>query len=454
MSNEKMKPVVENQELSGVPKIETEEVPQNQEDLEACIDTFRSKITELKETSRKTTEEGIMKIDGLVEKLGVGDPEETAAVKAELLELESKEQSIFSRALEKIAAIGKKTGRPVRKSSLARPETIGRKSREKAEIWNNEPLVREARRQRNLILEKRELFDLSREDFEEFFVSKESEFQADLRQRNVGDCYLIAAIHAMSNSPHFEMIVRSSTKRLPDGSWEIKVPFMSREHRTINISLDETLPQENRNFHKLDDEGQIDRRRIFWPVGGKEGLQVLEAAYIKYKFGDVDRLKAEGGLGEDALLRLCGGDNFLIHKIDSAVYHRGGKVEEKRLNTLLGEDAEYLDYFLKSFDPEIHIATAGSMGTDRSTPKGWILDIVNSFKEDSGLAQILTGHEYSVSKVDPKKKIITIFDPHDTSKPIDLTFKEFKKKFSIISIARINSAKLLRNMDTITGEII
>ena len=40
-------------------------------------------------------------------------------------------------------------------------------------------------------------------------------------------------------------------------------------------------------------------------------MRVLEAAYIKAKFGSVDRLAAEGGYGNEALTRLLGKNKSL-----------------------------------------------------------------------------------------------------------------------------------------------
>ena len=112
----------------------------------------------------------------------------------------------------------------------------------------SEPLIEEARSKRNQLLEERGLLPMSKADFDQYFASKDFEIRTDLKQGNTGDCYAVAAIHAMSRSPHFEMIVRSSMKKLPDGSWEVKIPLLSKRFQTITITSEELLPQENKNL--------------------------------------------------------------------------------------------------------------------------------------------------------------------------------------------------------------
>ena len=95
-------------------------------------------------------------------------------------------------------------------------------------------------------------------------------------------------------------------KKLLDGSWEIRVPLMSEDVEVVTISPDEILPQENPFFMRRNVNNSVilDMRWKLLPVKGKEGLQVLEAAYIKQKFGLVDRLSAEGGQGDEVLMSL------------------------------------------------------------------------------------------------------------------------------------------------------
>lgn len=323
----------------------------------------------------------------------------------------------------------------------------------------SEPLIEEARSKRNQLLEERGLLPMSKADFDQYFASKDFEIRTDLKQGNTGDCYAVAAIHAMSRSPHFEMIVRSSMKKLPDGSWEVKIPLLSKRFQTITITSEELLPQENKNLGKtIKTEGGIapDLREVLTPVQGKEGLQVLEAAFIKQKFGMVDRLAAEGGWGDKVLLAL-GGDNFKRVSFNASRYN-----EETEQLEYLGlaniPNQKYVDDVLENFDPEIHIATAVTKFFDRRTliakvagKLGLSLEgqVKGAYRAEETLKFFVPGHSYSISKVDRQKKIVTLANPWDTSKPIDLTFGQFKKTFCRLEAIRIDNAKLLKNMEAV-----
>jgi hypothetical protein len=312
------------------------------------------------------------------------------------------------------------------------------------------PVIQEARMKRNEILEARGLLQMSKADFDAYFASNKFDIRADLKQQNVGDCYAVAAIHAMSSSPHFEMICRSSMKRQPDGSWEVRIPLLSEDGQVITITPEELLPQKNRQFLRRN-KGDIipDLRRKLMPVRGKEGLQVLEAAFIKQKFGSVDRLAAEGGWGDEVLLAL-GGESFEKYKLNAAKYNKDKeKWECPGLSSLSEKDMAYLDHYLENFDPEIHIATVSTKHMDVSTLTGAVADTLGFYKGKGTLKVFVPGHAYSISKVNPENKTVTLANPWNTSKPIELTFDQFKENFSGFEAVRINSAKLLKNMGRI-----
>lgn len=310
--------------------------------------------------------------------------------------------------------------------------------REQREI--SRPVIEEAKRKRDQLLEARGLLSMSQNDFDTHFSSKDFEVRVDLEQQNVGDCYAVAAIHAMSRSPHFEMICRSSMKKLPDGSWQVRVPLMSENGQMITITPEELLPQKNRQFLRRSEKSGImpDLRRKLMPVKGKEGLQVLEAAFIKQKFGSVDRLAAEGGWGDEVLLSL-GGDNFKKYSIDSAAYN-----EEKRkweypgLGSLDEKRMAYLDHYLENFDPEVHMATV-------STKHG-VGNVTGFYRVKGTVEFLVSGHAYSISGVDTEKNMVNLANPWDTSEPIELSFDQFKENFSAFNAIRIDSAKLLKSM--------
>lgn len=315
--------------------------------------------------------------------------------------------------------------------------------REQLEIAK--PVIEEAKKKRNQLLEARGLFLMSKTDFDIYFSSKEFKIRADLEQQNVGDCYAVAAIYAMSRSPYFEIICRSSIKRLLDGSWEVRIPLLSEDGKVIKITSEELLPQKNRRFLKRESGSIIpDFRRKLKPVKGKEGLQVLEAAFIKAKFGSVNRLAAEGGFGHEVLLRL-GGDNFKCYKVHSDVWNDAKqKWECPGLSSVKELDMAHLDHYLENFDPEIHIATASTK---------WEGEVIGFYKVKGSMKFLVPGHVYSVCSVNSQKRTIRLANPWDTRTSIELTLDQFKESFSGLEAIRIDSARLLNNMENIAGKV-
>lgn len=310
----------------------------------------------------------------------------------------------------------------------------------------SDPMIKEARVKRNELLEDRGVLRMSEEDFDQYFTPNDFEIHDGLKQQNVGDCYAVAAIHAMSQSPHFEMICRSSMNRRPDGVWEVRIPLLSHDGEIVLITPEELLPQHNRQFLRRPKTDQTlpDFRMSLRPMKGKEGLQVLEAAFIKHKFGSVDRLKSEGGWGHEVLVSL-GGENFLPFTINSMRLNKeSGEYEYPGLISITDERIAYLDHYLENFDPEIHIAT---ISTRFNVGLGGIYRA-----KDTGQF-LVAGHAYSISRVDSKNKIAYIANPWNTSKPIELTFEQLKNNFSGFDAIRIDSAKLLRNIENVEEKV-
>lgn len=319
-------------------------------------------------------------------------------------------------------------------------ETKERLKQEQKELSRG--VIKEAKRKREELLEARGAFMMSKSDFDTYF-SGSFEVGADLKQGNTGDCYAVAAIHALSRSPNFELICRSSMQRMTDGSWQVKFPLMNEYGKTITIKPEDILSQRNKRFLRKSERGKIlpDLRMRLRPLKGKEGLRVLEAAYIKSKFGSVNRLAAEGGYSEEFLQKLCG-DMFNRFAIES--FRRGqkeGEFEYPGLKSLKEEPMAYLDHFLENFDPDVFVATVYT--------KGGGLRLKPGYRAKGTIKFLAKRHAYSVSNIDRQEKTITLVNPWDTSKSLKFTFDQFKENFSGLGAVRINNSKLLKKMGVI-----
>ena len=239
------------------------------------------------------------------------------------------------------------------------------------------PVFREARGRLMDLLEGRGKFVLSKEDFGRYFTDRYSEYKG-FRQGNFGDCYAVAALHALSESPNFEMLVRSSCRRLPDGTWNVRIPLLDERGATISISPEEISSQHNTGFLKWNDARGLDRRRVLRPLQGSEGVRVLEAAYIKAKFGSVNRLAAEGGLADEVLTRFLGKNRV----IGTSFRIVPPKHTDRRLREIPEAEVSSIRRFLQGFDPEVSLVTVHS----HAFTSGWWYKIRRSFGS--------SGHRY------------------------------------------------------------
>lgn len=440
-------PVAEVERAGGVPVLEQIDTPIS----------ARERAVDAQREVENATEQGHVQLDNIEQSAGLSQ-EDTSAVRVETGILE-KLAKIQERMRELVSSVSEKLGNFYRGDTSTTQQTeesmtprmLKYRGLLEAEL-NKErtveaPLIREALNKRNELLEGRGLFSLSKEDFDTHFASENFEIHADLKQGNVGDCYAVAAIHALSTSPHYEMIVRSATERLPDGSWRVRVPFLSTTYETITLTPEDLLPQKNEQFLKKPNDGLIDIRPRLHPPKGKEGLRALEAAYIKHKFGKVDRIASEGGWGHEVLTAL-GGDNFYTWNLMAgydAEEHRYD--QRKSLDSLTSKDNIFLEQMLEQFDPNIHIMNASTRHLKPNTLEGVVTGAVGMYKGKGTGKLFVPGHAYSVARVNPKEKTMVLVNPWDTTKPIELTFDQFKGSFSAVSSVRINMQKMLGNME-------
>jgi len=297
-------------------------------------------------------------------------------------------------------------------------------------------LIEEAKNVRMQILESQGLLQMSKSEFQEYFLTSPAD-GAELKQGNVGNCYAVAAIHALSSSPHLEIICRSSMKKLDNGNWEVRIPLMSEFSEIYTITPEDLKPQRNREFLNLKNGKwkNPDLRLTLNPPAGKEGFQALEAAYLKHKLGSVDRLKSEGGWS-DEVLSILGGENFNEFVVNSYEYNYAlKKFEYGFLNNLDSTNQSKLDNYLENFNPELHIAT---LSTSHTT---------NFFYRAKGTMHVLVkNHAYSISKVDKEAKLAYIHNPWNTKKTMVFTFDQLKENFENFRAIRIDSSRILSNM--------
>lgn len=302
--------------------------------------------------------------------------------------------------------------------------------RKSAEELENQKLIDEAEEIKMEVLEDSGKLTLSREDFYKYFDKDSFEFGAKLKQSNVGDCYLIAAMYSMSKSAQFEIMVRSSIKRNSDGTWEVKIPLMSNNTETIKIYPNELKSQINKNLGQdLSWNKRVKDYRIYLkPVNSKQGFQVLEAAYMKKKFGEVDRLKVEGGFGSE-VLGVFSQENISTSQIP---LNENGEFNKKQI-----------DYTINNFNKNMDL-----VGFNTYHNKGNYKD--KGYKTYKvGKNTFYGGHAYSLDSVDKENKIIRVVNPWNTSKKIEIKFEDIGKAFAVMELGNIQMDKFLSNLQKI-----
>lgn len=306
------------------------------------------------------------------------------------------------------------------------------------------------------VLEKPGYFSLSHEECVRYFGSKDFTISPLLKQGNFGDCYFVSALYALAQSPFFEVMVRSGVKKLEDGTWEVRMPLLSKDKKPVVLTPADFMVHENEKFLTRHNQKKIlpDFRQTLKPIKGGEGYLALEAAFIKNKFGKVDRLLAESGHERDAFQAL-GGDFLEVVEIFKEEPDPPIKGYWPTLRELSEDQMKILDTFLHYFDGDLHVATLSTKALigmptirrnlGRLTGSSW-------YKGKGMFKLFPTNHSYAVRSIDKENETITIVNPWNTVKPIVLTFDQMKDTFSDFCLARFDSSALISATDKASKE--
>ncbi len=246
-------------------------------------------------------------------------------------------------------------------------------------------------------------------------------FATFLRQANyVGNCFLISSFEAIRNSPDAEYILRTSVRVVGDG-FAVKIPLGNADGRTYSVSRQEMQAANGRNGVRLD------------PVGGGEGWQALEVAYMKASTwtGSGERHRfSGGGHGDDAMRVLFGNAVNGERTQTGNIISNPVLVQPFSRNQASRAAAEQ---WLNAYVPGRNLAVVG-------TPR------------NSGAERTFTRHgtefwyrhAYTLLSVDPSARQVTVVNPHDTSVHIRLTYDQFMDIFSAIESANVDYSRMFR----------
>ena len=252
--------------------------------------------------------------------------------------------------------------------------------------------------------------------------------KAELSQGKRGDCYLLSAIYTLrTKSPALAQQVITKTIRPSAGGFTVR--FLGDGVNTgTNVGDIEVSSQDIQDWRSQHADTKADLGDI-----------ILERAYYSYRsrvknhvrgmtlrFEDpLGRLAGDGGFGHRAFMDLLGGDLCNKHAIGD--YQKTGQVpfsDPRRGLTRKGA----LDFFRDRFSVSDgrYLVTVNSLAAtgDIALPSGLV---------------IKHNHAYVVDSYDSTADNISLVNPHDTSKPITLSYDEFAQAFSEVSYVRVAS---------------
>ncbi len=211
-----------------------------------------------------------------------------------------------------------------------------------------------------------------------------------IAQSNIGDCYLLSTIYALSVTPNGQKMLENMVSVDKDGNYIVKF----YNEAPITVKLEEL-------------DGQKDSKRKKRPekksVSGELGAKAIERAYAKLiksnsfnssctMFDDIDK----GGRMETALLNMTG-----IHSL--------------------------------RFKPtEYNLSKIIEMGTDNA-----VITCSTPYKLKNMYCGFIANHAYAVNSIDAKNRTIELVNPHDTTTSQIITWEEFSSIFEDIVIAKI-----------------
>ncbi len=217
-----------------------------------------------------------------------------------------------------------------------------------------------------------------------------------LQQTNIGDCFLISTIYAMSLNPECQEILKNMVKTDNNGNYLVK---FNAADNPILIRPDEI-------------DGQYDYNGDYKEsVIGEPGVRAIERAYGKM-------IKAEN-YSHTMFSNITNGGNMVevMHKMTGLMPH----YHKVQPNTLAKITKNGLDnHVLTCITP-----STGKYGNGRYIDKNCKFD---------------RNHAYTIKRIDSEHQTIEIVNPYDTSKSNVISWEDFSQIFSDMYDTDLNSS--------------
>jgi hypothetical protein len=257
-----------------------------------------------------------------------------------------------------------------------------------------------------------------------------SNYKAPFKQRNIGNCYLLAAYDALQHHPmgpellnRIKIVETPGSLLKPGKAYTVIFPSGKRAEFT---------------------EDEIGVEKVGKkPLDGPKAMQFMELAYSKATRSERNRKRdnpfadegrghspiiMESGVAKDALVDMFGGEEALVTSED--IEHAVKNTDPLAKNP---EGRVKLITFLRDIekDTQHHYILAGSTAAKSDTE-----DTITLTRREGGMTvheSFPRGHAFSIRAFDLDKSTITVANPHDTSKQETLKINDFCKVFWRVS---------------------
>lgn len=300
---------------------------------------------------------------------------------------------------------------------------------------------------------------LSKKDFDRFFwwdwlilaaqeyLSKINSGESEWKfwQKNVWNCYLLAAIRSIIQSPLYEHFICTSVSyNESKKQFTIKIPLWNRHAKSYVIGENVFRPQKNRfynptraippqvvplqevrwNSKTWKYEQQYDRNRkpklfkknkeYLYPIKAPKWLQALEVAFLTAtsldENGRIDRLRMEWWHANDALETILWTNNTNKGYLS---------VKQKKLE---------VEKFFDKFHPLTSYATISSIPSVE-----WDSVMYRVRWTNISLAH---SHAYSIIDTDPVKKTVTLVNPWTITEHFTLSYDQVLENFHALKYCK------------------
>lgn len=217
-----------------------------------------------------------------------------------------------------------------------------------------------------------------------------------LGQHNIGDCYLLANLYALSRSPKGQQIIENMVHIDDNGNYIVK---LYSNFRPIVVG------PEQLDGHTINGEKKV-------CVSGDLGIRAIERAYGKMvnNFEDTGRTLYmqidDGGYPDVALKKLTG--------IESKCYRTKNSNIQRKLDEISSSGLD--NYVL-------------TCTTSNGKFNGFV-DYEKRFHER---------HAYGIKNIDPYSRTIEIVNPHNTMFSKTITWNEFETLFNYLYVGELQN---------------